>query len=849
MASSDVFMSSPPRSRTRDLAFFDSSSPGIPTLEEIFFNKNARNPPIGTGSHAPTTFTSAADVLRDAPEIDIETEKITTSPCRKSRPGKSRKRKSSTPDNLSNEQVSNSASVTLESVSPSDKPWQKFKTKAPEDTDGGSTSPPRLKTSNLKKSSGKATGTVSRHFSTEATQQPTGEEPERSEKTAADSSGEAALSTNLLPAMPRRKDWTPPRNSATIILDSDSDARELFSSAGKTNCSKGIFQTLHDQYGRQDTGPAKEVCPQFETEVIRKRQRLELVSTGQSNAKEAGREQSPATIDLNVPLKKNQQTRPKATAQKKKPRTVTDAAIAPFAVPAIPDLELAGPSTKESMLNYFDTDGAVKALVEHQTAVMSQRKTTGKETKPPAKAKRKTKAGSEKNPILLSPTSALKQSSNQDFLFGTSSQLVHEESPTMLRDIQAAIRASNNLSSDPFDDDDSPRRLWHAGARDEDGELMEMEIVDLQQGPAISDQTPLSAGRSFVDIDDLLDSPLVGSRTSPGPPESRQDKPHDPEPQSGKLTVSTETSQATGGAVEKPSTQPCPNYDLFTDAQLSQQITSYGFKPMKKRNAMIALLKQCWASKQQGLPQDSIQSMSKSARSPRPAARQPIEGTADNGKDLGKDLGKDQPRGRGRPKKTTAAKAAAPQPATVTESSPKRPRGRPSKDKNVATVVVPPAKSAPAVPSPKRPRGRPQMSDTRPVEIADSTEGSLSPASSPEPVFSSPSPVDLSITDDADMSLAMSPTDQEAELFRYITKAVTSAPRSQDPENPSWYEKMLLYDPIILEDLAAWLNGGPLTGQGYDGEVSPLEVKKWCERKSVICLWRQNINGKERKRY
>lgn len=103
--------------------------------------------------------------------------------------------------------------------------------------------------------------------------------------------------------------------------------------------------------------------------------------------------------------------------------------------------------------------------------------------------------------------------------------------------------------------------------------------------------------------------------------------------------------------------------------------------------------------------------------------------------------------------------------------------------------------------------------------------------------------------EDNELSLTMAPDAKQEALFKRITEAVTSAPRSTDPAHPSWYEKMLLYDPIVLEDLTAWLNSGQLTRVGYDGEVNPGEVKKWCESKSVCCLWRVNLRGKERKRY
>ena len=103
--------------------------------------------------------------------------------------------------------------------------------------------------------------------------------------------------------------------------------------------------------------------------------------------------------------------------------------------------------------------------------------------------------------------------------------------------------------------------------------------------------------------------------------------------------------------------------------------------------------------------------------------------------------------------------------------------------------------------------------------------------------------------EDTEVSLAVDPTNREEQLFGFITKAVQTAPPTEDPLEPSWHEKMLMYDPVILEDLTAWLNSGQLDRVGFDEEVSPNEVKKWCESKSVCCLWRVNVHGKERKRF
>ncbi|KAF2093575.1 hypothetical protein NA57DRAFT_81078 [Rhizodiscina lignyota] len=47
---------------------------------------------------------------------------------------------------------------------------------------------------------------------------------------------------------------------------------------------------------------------------------------------------------------------------------------------------------------------------------------------------------------------------------------------------------------------------------------------------------------------------------------------------------------------------------------------------------------------------------------------------------------------------------------------------------------------------------------------------------------------------------------QSEHVFRQITETVKAAPRTSDPKKPSWNEKILMYDPIVLEDFTAWLN-------------------------------------------
>ncbi|KAI2782602.1 hypothetical protein F4815DRAFT_462041 [Daldinia loculata] len=791
MSTADVFLSSPAPPARVD-SYDMSSSPDLPSINEIF-SSNPKRPPLRSGNYAPpipddarTTFTSAASLLREAPEIDIETDQITNSLSRKSRASKANEKRTPTP-----ETVNALVETPILIESSQEKPWQKFKSKK---STSQSEQPPISKARVTKQTTkGKQKGktdTVSKHF---PAKEGVGKRAdEKSDNSIVAQKLDDQITNDLHcsePALRRRRDWTPPPPNDPILLESESDSRELHSSVDRGSRSKDVFDTLLDRYGCKDTTSSTTLERLQQSGTLEKRKSIEPVST-----------------DVGIGQRPRETSPAKVVNTKKKTRTITELATAPYMQLMNPELDLTGPATKESLLSYFDEDGAVRALVDQQTIVMTQKKGKAKETKAPAKPKRKKKSGTMDNPILLSPNSALKQSSNQDFVFGTSSQLVREESPTTLRDLQLAIRASNQVDSDPFADSDS-QGLWHASARDTDGELMKIDDVELVRGlPSL----PRTQGRQqysdegFVDINDILKSSDMDESiitppqkshfavSSAQPPQTNSEEPTDP---------TAETSN------------PRPDFELFNDAQLATQIASYGFKPVKKRQAMIALLDQCWVSKNPGVSVVHANSMSTS--SSLSASKR---------------------------KQTTTA----PQP----ENPPKR-RGRPRKN---SVVEASTSKAAPPkATTTKKPRGRPKKDTVKSIEIADSDlDESISPSSresSPERdrIFSSPPAVDLSLSDEADLSLTMSPTEQQAGLFRHITKAVTSEPRSQDPSQPSWHEKMLLYDPIILEDLVAWLNAGALSGTGYDGEVSPVDVKKWCESKSVICLWRQNTRGKERK--
>ena len=285
-------------------------------------------------------------------------------------------------------------------------------------------------------------------------------------------------------------------------------------------------------------------------------------------------------------------------------------------------------------------------------------------------------------------------------------------------------------------------------------------------------------------------------------------------------------------------------------------------------------------------------------------------------------------RGRGRPRKNSLTdKSAQTSPMRKTllhekaSPSPKRPVGRPRKAAPLSELarllspekaagspdqepvaITQPQKVFRKIPSPK-PRGSalqqqtPRRKWSHIDEISDSDSPTTSSpkrrrASSSPPFvrpldFDTPQPLPAQPTiakATGASTAAVKPTDavwpaMQAALFPQITKTITSTPPSgKDAEltaPPTWHEKILLYDPIVLEDLTAWLNAQGLRTElerlkpkvktrGRKKKDAPPEVdewevvrdevkawmvQKWCEENSVCCLWREGLRGGVKGRY
>ncbi|KAH8596677.1 hypothetical protein B0O99DRAFT_619655 [Bisporella sp. PMI_857] len=575
------------------------------------------------------------------------------------------------------------------------------------------------------------------------------------------------LDKGLAEAVKRRSTWTPPKatDAAENPLHKSAEFANLLGSFqfNEGHSKRKINQSLLNAAG------------------ARKRKLIELVKTNSSSR-------------LTSPEK------PKTV--KKKARTLTDLATSAYAL----EEEIAETGAT-SLLQYFSL-GTMEETHKDGFKVPP---------KPRTKSPTKCRKGTADAPILLSPESAIKHATKQDFVFGTSSQLAREESPTFLRDIHAAMQASNE-PDDPFADSlyaaalpgKEKSKLWTAAARDSDGALI--EVLDMTKSSPVAskslallpnktercdvwrdiDEAASTTDRAIeektgISIEKRTNAPIMGKNSEPieeqaaeisedktvGPIEAEirelLSSPAGQKPTTLEKSTKTRKVPAKSSKPSKSQSSEMPKYESYTTAQLTKEVALYRFKPVKKREQMIALLEKCWESKQRM-----------------------ILGNLEANYMLSS------------PQKTVG---------TQKEKS----KSSRSKHKAKNTVVEEISDSdTPATPSPPRP-----SQARRPLDLMSSQQSSLT----------------------------LSPESTQTQLFDTITQAVTSCTPSKDPRAPSWHEKILLYDPIVLEDLTIWLNTGGLQQVGWDGEVDPKDVKKWCESKSICCLWRESLRNGSRNRY
>ena len=554
---------------------------------------------------------------------------------------------------------------------------------------------------------------------------------------------------------------------------------------------------------------------------------------------------------------------------RKKPRTITEKATAPF-MPEEP--------ASTSVLDYFGSpvqevsgenrdDTTTKAFPEANTL---KRKASAKPRKRSDTLKPTTKV--DEGPVILSPKAAMKTAEDQELVFGTSSQLVRDESPIFIENMRGALEASRlmdeqknstlsresmpvlspNLSSSSGVKSSfaSSRNLWSVAARGLDGFLLNVELIDLVDTAKPCKTLPPSAEpihnreticpgsavthESQAVPDSVLTRPRFKAKIQKYPlkdmaleqsiPRSlaeaslrKRPRSQSPVKKQRVLQKSDETSQELGAT-------QMPNYQGFKTTELSKAVAANGFKAIKKRTEMISLLERCWQSRNR----TSSQTLAP-AVSPLPelgAASYPTDEIHQTASPVKKR--------KGRPRKTSVSIPAVDGDDSITFAQPavnpsiKKPRGRPKKD----------ASMIPLAPKEK-------------IEtVVKSTSTILKPPP-PTKHISSPSPPPstqpLPSRHSSSSSSATTKTKTNPLLFQTITSAIKSFPPTHCASSLTFYEKILLYDPIVLEDLTAWLNTVGLGRVGEDDEVGVKVVKEWCLAQSVCFVSREEGWRKKRK--
>lgn len=648
-------------------------------------------------------------------------------------------------------------------------------------------------------------------------------------------------------AITRRREWTPCEDTAPDpALQKDSETSvdpALFTDVPVANDPPiAGFGNLLGDFGfaqKEDSLVViSESTRQGNGEAIVKRRKIELVD--------------------GVPAPRVSEEPKRRKSPKKKPQTVTEKATAPFAAVR----SMAAPS----LLQYFGTPTtasvvpAREATDNSDTPVTVGRTSQVKKTAVPKPKTSKAKRAVQKQPILLSPESAMKNAENQELIFGTSSQLVREESPTLIRDLQQAMKESEStveqnqptLKGYEFLDLPSGRprssnvrailaskRLWSASSRDMEGSLIEMPkpiraITAMKINSKIADSSEPKLNTESGTLSQAGDLVSTTPKLSSNDATELQQESNNPD-----LVMPRSVAEAALRArpkskspvkkksLAKPSTDQMPNYEGFTDIQLKKQIASYGFKPIKKRETMIKQLQRCWESERSL----ALQEVPANVNPPQPAAdiisTEMLKQTSPSKK-------------RGRPPKSSNLVAVAA--GEAGDVPPKKPRGRPKKDPTDPTTPT------------RKPKRKAVLSEALVAAADDEIYDSSPPTPSPPRRRSPPkSPGQLQLSQPLETlttkATAAIEGKDRARLFSQITKAVTTFPPTHDGKNLTWYEKMLLYDPIVLEDLTVWLNSEGLGRVDEDDEVSPQIVKEWCHEKSICCVWKENLRGGTRGRW
>jgi hypothetical protein len=647
-------------------------------------------------------------------------------------------------------------------------------------------------------------------------------------------------------AVARRRDWTPTKDTA--IHSGAVGGANTEDTSISLDLESGAIPTLLTSY--TFTNPEQPVkttpnLPPHEYVGMTKR-RVDLID-----------------VPGNLPASRNSSPE-RSKASKKKARTITDLVTGQYAPePAVSDTSIGtsncfSPSTTTTKIPLNDvsnlpTGKPKKTTVRKRASSKTSEKTTTKSKKASAKTTTKPKTVAEK---LLSPASAMLRMDRQDVLFGTSSQLALEESPTTLRQIQAAMQdseqdATHQLSSYNSRSDimqrlskvEGKRRLWAASTRDGDGLLLEKQDDFYMPEPDRTHDIPLLIDGAH---DDTPDDTPHDTHILQSSPFAHIDDFIPPRAQ-----VMSEFHTTAHNA---PRQDKCAK-QLLSDISFDD-IDNYEAPPPSNQHAESSFL--------------DIDDFPISAQLPRPVrlAFKPVASPLEPS--------------TGSPKKRRGCPLMSLSAIPRSMLSPPPKRFTSGKQTIAASMMTPPKSSRFAdieeildseddeAVSPTPPRTK-RFADSPRLDLASSGPPLPSKLSTvKEAAVANPDPVPVFRVPVSKLEW----NNFKAETFARITSHIRSLPLTTDIQNPSWHEKILMYDPIVLEDFTTYLNAatpirnykratqkqikawnkaqkakgddevlGPLEGSEevmvIEKELEMVHVKGWCESLSVCCITKE----------
>lgn len=648
-----------------------------------------------------------------------------------------------------------------------------------------------------------------------------------------------ASGLHLEEATIRRLDWTPTKDTGKQVFDleDDGDAGGSQASGAAQNFSNllagyGFTGTASSQpsiqWNENGGGPTK----RRRIDVRSHNTRISTVDTDILQLMDSRIQADPkSSVKYKDSVEKESQQKPKK--QNKKFTTLTARVTARYAPGYTEDSNNGSPYT---------ADAQDRTDIEN--------------------ADRKRKSKTKKKPqepefIVLSPEAAVKSLEDQDLMFGTCSQLEREDSPTTLRDMQTAINESESYmkpipehgtsrtsSGSTISRFTGPRSLWSEAFRDLDGALAQAEVLDLVDECDLSKISPRvdreRCGAQQQETPKVVDRPV---NTTHEKEASIPERNSDALENSSQVADANANQQNETASVAVESRPQMPQYNAFTEAELSKQVASYGFKAVRGRQKMIDLLQKCWESKHG----TSATSNDDGSALIKPPETSKDGKTTDTSNKTSDSRSRSKAKSTANPPTDTSAKPPArrrqgssrPAPRSsqkATESLPSQQQQKPPTQQKQSYADVEEIQDSEdeAIPSPNQFLSR-YFTHTKPSHQPLAVSPTLSPTCRAP---SKPNPQSK-----ATATFPRTPEeDDEPDLGTQITTAVRAQPNMSSSadgrKSPSWHEKILMYDPIVLEDFTTWLNTEGLGLVSEDREVDAVLVREWCESKGICCCYK-----------